>query len=40
MNGNEDTEDTLLTLTADIVAKEAVMILDNELVMAKKVFRA
>lgn len=27
------------TLTADIVAKEAVMILDNELVMAKKVFR-
>jgi hypothetical protein len=26
-------------LTADIVAKEAVMILDNELVMAKKVFR-
>ena len=27
------------TLTADIIAKEAVMILDNELVMAKKVFR-
>ena len=27
------------TLTADIVAKEAVRILDNELVMAKKVFR-
>ena len=26
-------------LTADIIAKEAVMILDNELVMAKKVFR-
>ena len=27
------------TLTADIIAKEAVRILDNELVMAKKVFR-
>lgn len=27
------------TLTADIIAKEAVMVLDNELVMAKKVFR-
>jgi hypothetical protein len=27
------------TLTADIIAKEAVMILDNELVMAKQVFR-
>lgn len=27
------------TLTADIIAKEAVMILDNELVMAKNVFR-
>ena len=27
------------TLTADIIAKEAIMILDNELVMAKKVFR-
>lgn len=27
------------TLTADIIAKEAVMILDNELVLAKKVFR-
>jgi hypothetical protein len=27
------------TLTADIIAKEAVMILDNELVFAKKVFR-
>lgn len=27
------------TLTADIIAKEALMILDNELVMAKKVFR-
>jgi hypothetical protein len=27
------------TLTASIIAKEAVMILDNELVMAKKVFR-
>ena len=27
------------TLTADIIAKEAVMILDNELIMAKKVFR-
>lgn len=27
------------TLTADIIAKEAVMLLDNELVMAKKVFR-
>lgn len=27
------------SLTADIIAKEAVMILDNELVMAKKVFR-
>jgi hypothetical protein len=27
------------TLTADIVAKEAIMILENELVMAKKVFR-
>lgn len=27
------------TLTADIIAKEAVMILDNELVMAKRVFR-
>jgi hypothetical protein len=27
------------TLTADIIAKEAVMILDNELVMAKKVHR-
>ena len=26
-------------LTADIIAKEAVMILDNELVMAKRVFR-
>lgn len=26
-------------ITADIIAKEAVMILDNELVMAKKVFR-
>lgn len=26
-------------LTADIIAKEAIMILDNELVMAKKVFR-
>lgn len=30
---------TQRTLTADIIAKEAVMILDNELVMAKKVFR-
>jgi len=30
---------TNTTLTADIIAKEAVMILDNELVMAKKVFR-
>lgn len=27
------------TLTADIIAKEAIRILDNELVMAKKVFR-
>jgi hypothetical protein len=27
------------TLTADIIAKEAVRVLDNELVMAKKVFR-
>ena len=27
------------TLTADIIAKEAVMILDNNLVMAKQVFR-
>lgn len=27
------------TLTASIIAKEAVMVLDNELVMAKKVFR-
>jgi len=27
------------TLTADIIAKEAVMLLDNELVMAKQVFR-
>lgn len=27
------------TLTADIIAKEALMILDNELVMAKKVYR-
>lgn len=27
------------TLTADIIAKEAVMILDNELVMAKQVYR-
>lgn len=27
------------TLTADIIAKEALMILDNELVMAKQVFR-
>lgn len=30
---------TNTTLTADIIAKEAVRILDNELVMAKKVFR-
>ncbi len=27
------------TLTADIIAAEAITILDNELVMAKKVFR-
>ena len=27
------------TLTADIIAKAAVAILDNELVMGKKVFR-
>ena len=30
---------TNTTLTADIIAKEAIRILDNELVMAKKVFR-